>query len=190
MREVYAAAMAAAEAAIVELMARRAGTAALVVQIPAPPMALPDFPLPAAWRVGETLVCAVFLKPSRAASCWCRKDEPEQQRARSSSSWAAQAQPPVPAAVPQLPYFPYAQRGSRGGGRGAGSGSSSGKGKVVCAICLGHLRHGELCSEVLVCHHVFHRDCIGLWMKSSNTCPLCRVEITPGPGGAPVADMV
>uniref|UniRef100_A0A0E0LA49 RING-type E3 ubiquitin transferase n=1 Tax=Oryza punctata TaxID=4537 RepID=A0A0E0LA49_ORYPU len=83
---------------------------------------------------------------------------------------------PLPATT-TLPYFPYA----------LGEESSETQ-TLVCAICLEQLRHGELCSEVPACRHVFHRDCLGAWIKSNNTCPMCRVEITRGSNLVTVAD--
>uniref|UniRef100_J3MD17 RING-type E3 ubiquitin transferase n=2 Tax=Oryza brachyantha TaxID=4533 RepID=J3MD17_ORYBR len=44
--------------------------------------------------------------------------------------------------------------------------------------CLEQLRRGEPCSEVPACRHVFHGDCVALWMKRSNACPLCRAKIS------------
>ncbi|KAF8650567.1 hypothetical protein HU200_063942 [Digitaria exilis] len=88
---------------------------------------------------------------------------------------------PVPP-VAALPYFPYAARGGIiGGGRQAS------ETVVVCAICLDPLRHGQPCSEVPACRHTFHRDCVGVWVRSSNSCPLCRVKIVPRSGAAAVA---
>ncbi|GJN29100.1 hypothetical protein PR202_gb17293 [Eleusine coracana subsp. coracana] len=49
-----------------------------------------------------------------------------------------------------------------------------------CAICLEPLRHGAVCSEVPACRHVFHRECVERWARSSNSCPLCRAKIVPG----------
>ncbi|XP_015642265.1 E3 ubiquitin-protein ligase EL5-like [Oryza sativa Japonica Group] len=99
-------------------------------------------------------------------------------------------QPPAPevvAAQQQLPHFPYAPRGG---------GSASASLSVECAICLERLRRGELCSELPECRHVFHRDCVALWIKSKSTCPLCRARISPWFSGSigapppPLADMV
>ncbi|OEL32522.1 hypothetical protein BAE44_0006459, partial [Dichanthelium oligosanthes] len=68
-----------------------------------------------------------------------------------------------------LPYFPYAAPG--------GSGRRASETTVGCAICLDPLRRGQPCSEEPACRHTFHRDCVGAWARSSNTCPLCRVKI-------------
>ncbi|KAF0924695.1 hypothetical protein E2562_010287 [Oryza meyeriana var. granulata] len=85
----------------------------------------------------------------------------------------------------QLPYFPYAQRGAC-----RESSSSSSLERLVCAICLEQLRHGELCSEVPACRHVFHWDCVGVWIKNSDTCPLCRVKISSWIAGSTEAPPV
>jgi hypothetical protein len=74
----------------------------------------------------------------------------------------------VPAVV--LSHFPYA--------RGRASET------LVCAICLEALRDGEACSEVPGCRHVFHGDCVGAWVRSKGSCPLCRTKIAPASGGA------
>ncbi|KAI8919558.1 hypothetical protein BC831DRAFT_406131 [Entophlyctis helioformis] len=29
------------------------------------------------------------------------------------------------------------------------------------------------------CHHIFHRECISTWLKTSCTCPTCRYEVCP-----------
>ncbi|KAF8723674.1 hypothetical protein HU200_021636 [Digitaria exilis] len=78
--------------------------------------------------------------------------------------------------------LPVAARGGIiGGGREASSET------VVCAICLDPLRRGQPCSEVPACRHTFHRDCVGAWARSSNSCPLCRVKIVTRSGAAVVA---
>ncbi|PSR89638.1 E3 ubiquitin-protein like [Actinidia chinensis var. chinensis] len=45
-----------------------------------------------------------------------------------------------------------------------------------CAICLDEFHVG---SEVIrmPCSHVYHDDCIVSWLKTSNSCPLCRYEM-------------
>ncbi|KAL6839617.1 hypothetical protein ACP4OV_030556 [Aristida adscensionis] len=92
-----------------------------------------------------------------------------------AASPAAEVAPAAAAAAAALPCFPYAA-----GGRVRAAEAA------VCAICLEPLRRGQLCAEVPACRHAFHRDCVGAWAKSRNTCPLCRARIVPvpGPGGA------
>ncbi|CAL5052266.1 unnamed protein product [Urochloa decumbens] len=91
---------------------------------------------------------------------------------------AMAAVPVVPAVA--LPYFPYAAAARGGAPSSGGQGQASSEtSTVVCAICLDPLQQGQPCSEVPSCRHTFHRDCVGAWARSSNTCPLCRVEILP-----------
>ncbi|KAE8799050.1 RING-H2 zinc finger protein RHA4a [Hordeum vulgare] len=86
----------------------------------------------------------------------------------------AQWRRPAPVVVGkphQLAYFSYPASAEADGDRG-----TAGASVVVCAICLEALVGGAECSEVPACRHVFHRGCLALWMKGSNTCPLCRLQ--------------
>ncbi|KAF8723673.1 hypothetical protein HU200_021635 [Digitaria exilis] len=85
-------------------------------------------------------------------------------RAEAALAAAQSAAAPPPLVMP-LPYFPY-------------SGGASSE-TVVCSICLEPLRQWQLCSEVPVCRHVFHRECLGEWVRSS-------VKLDDGSLGAPV----
>jgi len=49
-------------------------------------------------------------------------------------------------------------------------------GKVDCTICIEELRVGDEVT-VLPCKHWFHGDCVTLWLKEHNTCPICRTPI-------------
>jgi hypothetical protein len=49
--------------------------------------------------------------------------------------------------------------------------------KLMCAICREAFEHGEICSEVPRCRHLFHRNCIDEWLKSKTTCPMCRGDV-------------
>ncbi|KAJ8984735.1 hypothetical protein NQ317_005000 [Molorchus minor] len=40
-----------------------------------------------------------------------------------------------------------------------------------CAICLGSLKCNK---KTLLCQHIFHDNCITMWLIDNNTCPLCR----------------
>ncbi|CAN6201869.1 unnamed protein product [Urochloa humidicola] len=85
---------------------------------------------------------------------------------------AQEAAVPAPPLLMPLPYFPYAAAAQSGGAAETAS--------VECSICLEPLRQWQLCSEVPACRHVFHKECLGAWARSSGSCPLCRAKIVPG----------
>uniref|UniRef100_A0A0E0LA48 RING-type E3 ubiquitin transferase n=1 Tax=Oryza punctata TaxID=4537 RepID=A0A0E0LA48_ORYPU len=147
-----------------------------------------------ALRLGEVVMIVVdvaFALCLLAAiiCCCCNDDDQPGSQRDAQVGWVVMLRmvPPMVVQVPQapqraaaLPYFRYAHGGAS-------------ETTLVCAVCLEQLRHGELCSEVPACRHVFHMDCVGSWMKKSDSCPLCRVKIVPGHDGSnqlPVADMV
>ena len=46
-----------------------------------------------------------------------------------------------------------------------------------CAICLQKYKGVDIIKE-FPCKHIFHKNCILKWIKSSNKCPLCKYDIT------------
>ena len=46
-----------------------------------------------------------------------------------------------------------------------------------CAICLQKYKGIDIIKE-FPCKHIFHKNCILKWIKSSNICPLCKYDIT------------
>ncbi|KAL3068702.1 hypothetical protein niasHT_032118 [Heterodera trifolii] len=44
-----------------------------------------------------------------------------------------------------------------------------------CAICLAEIGTDEFVRP-LPCKHVFHNDCISLWLQNHLTCPICRAK--------------
>lgn len=47
-----------------------------------------------------------------------------------------------------------------------------------CAVCLNEMCKWEKVMSLPLCSHRYHPDCIGGWLKSHTTCPLCRSKIT------------
>ncbi|MCO5548783.1 hypothetical protein L7F22_002245 [Adiantum nelumboides] len=48
------------------------------------------------------------------------------------------------------------------------------KGCSECVVCLTDFERGNELKQLPKCKHVFHPDCIGMWLESHTTCPLCR----------------
>ena len=46
--------------------------------------------------------------------------------------------------------------------------------EINCAICLNQLERNQNYIKHPYCSHKFHHDCIITWIKSINSCPLCR----------------
>ncbi|CAN6237701.1 unnamed protein product [Urochloa humidicola] len=67
----------------------------------------------------------------------------------------------------------YEHPGDGGGGGGAA---------VECAVCLGEVEKGETVRRLPVCRHVFHTECIDLWLSAHTTCPVCRAGVLPAAG--------
>ncbi|KAL6317205.1 hypothetical protein AAG906_029957 [Vitis piasezkii] len=57
-----------------------------------------------------------------------------------------------------------------------------GKEGLECAVCLNEFEDDETLRLLPKCNHVFHSDCIDLWLASHVTCPVCRANLTPKPG--------
>lgn len=51
-----------------------------------------------------------------------------------------------------------------------------GDGKAECTICIDDMHLGDEVT-VLPCNHWFHGECVVLWLKEHNTCPICRAPI-------------
>lgn len=51
-----------------------------------------------------------------------------------------------------------------------------GDGKAECTICIDDIQLGDEVT-VLPCKHWFHGECVILWLKEHNTCPICRAPI-------------
>jgi hypothetical protein len=78
------------------------------------------------------------------------------------------------AAIDALPTFAYAPST---GAEGAGD-VESGSGEL-CSVCLEDLAGGEMVRRLPACEHLFHVECIDMWLHSHTTCPVCRCDLSP-----------
>ncbi|MCO5574000.1 hypothetical protein L7F22_027778 [Adiantum nelumboides] len=63
-----------------------------------------------------------------------------------------------------LPLVAYSSRKKRGN-------------NVECVVCLTEFEEQEPLRQLPICKHVFHQDCIDMWLFSHSTCPLCRRNV-------------
>lgn len=56
------------------------------------------------------------------------------------------------------------------GGDGDGSGE-------CCHVCLEDFERGDVITELSLCLHKFHNECIGKWVRRNRTCPVCRGRV-------------
>ncbi|KAM3276303.1 hypothetical protein ACQJBY_044595 [Aegilops geniculata] len=78
------------------------------------------------------------------------------------------------AAIDALPTFAYGAEGVGGDDVDLECGGDS-----ACSVCLEDLRAGELVRRLPACRHVFHVECIDMWLHSHRSCPLCRCDLSP-----------
>lgn len=48
---------------------------------------------------------------------------------------------------------------------------------LECAICLSEFQDVSVLRLLTVCYHVFHQECIDLWLESHTSCPVCRANL-------------
>ncbi|KAJ9130248.1 hypothetical protein P3X46_025910 [Hevea brasiliensis] len=48
---------------------------------------------------------------------------------------------------------------------------------LECAVCLAEFEDDDVLRLLTVCYHVFHQECIDLWLESHKTCPVCRSDL-------------
>ena len=46
-----------------------------------------------------------------------------------------------------------------------------------CPICLQKYKSADIIKE-FPCKHIFHKNCIFRWLKSSNVCPICKHDLS------------
>jgi hypothetical protein len=56
---------------------------------------------------------------------------------------------------------------------------NSGGGEAQCSVCIGAVHPGEKVRRLPLCKHLYHVECIDVWLTSHTTCPLCRADVEP-----------
>lgn len=56
-------------------------------------------------------------------------------------------------------------------------GGGEGEGRVECVVCLSVMEEGEVGRVLPRCKHVFHVECVDVWLRSHSTCPICRALV-------------
>ncbi|TVT98745.1 hypothetical protein EJB05_55931, partial [Eragrostis curvula] len=59
---------------------------------------------------------------------------------------------------------------------GAGEEAAAG---ATCSVCLAAFELGETVRLLPVCLHLFHVECIDVWLAAHSTCPICRSGTDP-----------
>ncbi|CAN6216685.1 unnamed protein product [Urochloa humidicola] len=76
--------------------------------------------------------------------------------------------------VAKLPEYAYTQSSRRRSSNGGGDGAQ-------CSVCLGAVQPGEMVRRLPICKHLYHVECIDMWLASHTTCPVCRSDVEPAP---------
>tara|TARA_B100002051_G_C16737065_1_gene641880 strand:+ start:1042 stop:1311 length:270 start_codon:yes stop_codon:yes gene_type:complete len=45
----------------------------------------------------------------------------------------------------------------------------------TCVICLENMKYNETLM-IIQCSHIFHKECLQLWMNKKTICPLCDYQ--------------
>jgi len=73
------------------------------------------------------------------------------------------------------------------------SSPSAASAEKTCVICYDTMNSETICEEenerILDCSHIFHRECIGEWLKQKHHCPVCRAHVDVATPEAPRQEM-
>ncbi|KAJ8549132.1 hypothetical protein K7X08_032839 [Anisodus acutangulus] len=75
--------------------------------------------------------------------------------------------------IRSIPVFKYKKREEKDGALGGNATFS-----CECAVCLNEFQENEKLRVIPNCAHIFHIDCIDVWLQNNANCPLCRNSIS------------
>ncbi|KAL3728252.1 hypothetical protein ACJRO7_032925 [Eucalyptus globulus] len=124
------------------------------------------------------LVIVIFLLATFSAYILRYSPAPEGSIGRAVRSLRRLGAPPRgldPAVVETFPTVAYA----------AVKGHRIGERSLECAVCLNDFEDDDTLRLIPKCDHAFHPDCIGEWLASHTTCPVCRADLASQPADDP-----
>ncbi|KZV17845.1 hypothetical protein F511_01654 [Dorcoceras hygrometricum] len=74
------------------------------------------------------------------------------------------------AAIRSIPIFQFKKSDTKDGSERSKS--------FECAVCLNEFQEMEKLRIIPSCGHLFHIDCIDVWLQNNANCPLCRSSIS------------
>ncbi|CAN6908921.1 unnamed protein product, partial [Brassica oleracea] len=74
-------------------------------------------------------------------------------------------------AIRAIPIFKFKKRDVVGG-------EDQEKSSQECSVCLNEFQEDEKLRIIPNCCHVFHIDCIDIWLQGNANCPLCRTSVS------------
>ncbi|KAG7532912.1 Zinc finger RING-type [Arabidopsis thaliana x Arabidopsis arenosa] len=78
-----------------------------------------------------------------------------------------------------IPIFKFKKRNDQNDGvfTGEGEGEEE-KSSQECSVCLSEFQDEEKLRIIPNCCHLFHIDCIDVWLQNNANCPLCRARVS------------
>ncbi|XP_010556898.1 PREDICTED: RING-H2 finger protein ATL16-like isoform X2 [Tarenaya hassleriana] len=73
-------------------------------------------------------------------------------------------------AIRAIPIFKFKKRD--------GGGEAEEKSCQECSVCLNEFEEDEKLRIIPNCCHLFHIDCIDIWLQNNANCPLCRTSVS------------
>ena len=52
-----------------------------------------------------------------------------------------------------------------------------------CVVCIEDFNNDDNVRK-LVCSHIYHSECVDMWIIEKNTCPICKKTVLINPGEA------
>ncbi|KAL5198505.1 hypothetical protein ABZP36_002017 [Zizania latifolia] len=69
----------------------------------------------------------------------------------------------------------------------AGKAETGATTQTCCPVCLENYSDSDVLRVLPDCGHLFHRECVDLWLRQRPTCPVCRTSPLPSPMPTPLA---